>query len=79
MKLSGRRVTAAELEEHHVIEKASQNQEELMQDALRFAKKFKKNRAIFGEHKKRMHKKIIEVIDNEDPKIIESLNLFVQE
>ena len=78
MKLSGRRVTAAELEEHHVIEKASQNQEELMQDALKFAKEFKKNRAIFGEHKKRMHKKIIEVIDKEDPKIIESLNLFVQ-
>ncbi len=79
MKLSGRRVAAAELEEHHIIEKASQNQEELMRDALNFAKGFKKNRAIFGEHKKRMHKKIIEVIDNEDPKIIESLNLFIQE
>jgi len=49
-----------------------------MQDALNFAKEFKKNRAIFGEHKKRMHKKIIEVIDNEDPKFIEPLNLFVQ-
>jgi enoyl-CoA hydratase/carnithine racemase len=79
MKLSGRRVAAAELEEHHIIEKASQNQEELIQDALNFAKGFKKNRAIFGEHKKRMHKKIIEVIDNEDPKIIESLNLLIQE
>lgn len=79
MKLSGRRITAAELEKHHIIEKASQNQEELMQDALNFAKGFKKNRAIFGEHKKRMYKKIIEVIDNEDPKFIEPLNLFVQE
>ncbi len=79
MKLSGRRVTAAELEEHHIIEKVSQSQEELMRDALTFAKEFKKNRAIFGELKKRMYKKTIEVIDDEDPKIIESLNLFIQE
>ena len=78
MKLSGRRVTAVELEKHHIIEKASQNQEELMQDALNFAKGFKKNRPIFGELKKRMYKKTIDVIDSEDPKIIDSLTLFIK-
>ena len=76
-KLTGKKVSAKELAEHHIIEKASDDQPSLMQDALNFAKQFKKNRAIFSEHKKRMYKKIIEVIDTEDPEYIESLNLFI--
>ncbi|MCK5099743.1 MAG: enoyl-CoA hydratase/isomerase family protein [Desulfobacteraceae bacterium] len=76
-KLTGKKVSAKELAEHHIIEKASDDQPSLMQDALNFAKQFKKNRPIFSEHKKRMYKKIIEVIDTEDPEYIEALNLFI--
>ena len=79
LKLTGKRVGADELEHHHIIEKASENLEELMSDVLSFAGGFQKQRGIFGEHKKRMHKAIIEVMDKEDKVFIEDLNLFVTE
>jgi len=75
MKLSGRRVGAAELEEHHVIEKACADQAELMAGAMAYAKTFNKKRGIFGEHKRRLHKHIIEIMDTEDKEYIEPLNM----
>lgn len=78
MKLTGRRVTASELQEHHIIEKASADIEGLLNDVMGFAKTFHKKRGIFGEHKKRMHKEIVKIIENEDPEFIDSLNLFVE-
>jgi enoyl-CoA hydratase/carnithine racemase len=79
LKLTGRKAAAAELEAHHVIQKASANEAELMTDALAFARTFQKKRGIFKELKKRMHKEIIRIIDQEDPEYIESLFLMVQE
>jgi len=79
LKLTGRRSTAPELETHHVIEKACDNAEHLMKETLAFAKSFQKKRGIFGEHKRRMYKHIIAVMDTEDPEYIDSLNLMVQE
>ncbi len=76
-KLTGKKVSAVELFEHHIIENASDDQAALMDDALKFAKQFKKSRPIFGEHKKRMYKSIIKVIDTEDSEFIDSLNLFL--
>ena len=78
MKYTGKKTGAAELEEHNVIVKACNDQEELMQQAIAYAKTFQKKRGIFGEMKKRMHKEIIEVFDKEDPEYIDSLFLFVQ-
>ncbi len=77
MYLSGRRVGAPELSEHHVIEKASEDIEELMNDAVTFAKTFTKKKGIFSELKKRLHKDIIAVLDTQDPPVIESLKLFI--
>lgn len=79
MILSGKRVTADELEKHHVINKACASLEELMSEATAFAKGLDKKRGIFGEMKKRIHKSIINVIDNEDPEFIEPLFLMIQE
>lgn len=79
MILSGKRVNAQELEESRVIVKASENNEALLADAVTFAKTFIKKRGIFGELKKRMHKDIIQVMETEDIKIIEALDLFIQE
>ena len=79
MILSGKRVVAQELEDSHVIVKASADNEELLKDALEFAKTFKKKRGIFGELKKRMHKDIIRIMETEDIKVIESLAIFIQE
>ncbi len=79
MKLTGRKVAAAELEAAHVIEKACPDADRLMAESLAFAKTFQKKRGIFGEHKKRLHKQIIAAIDTEDPEFVESLFLMVQD
>jgi len=75
--LSGRRVTADELETSKVIVKACHGQEALMADAMAFASTFDKKRGIFAELKKRIHRELIRIIDEEDPAYIEPLNLFV--
>ena len=76
MKLSGRRVSGKELENDHVVEKAYETQEALMEGALNYAKSFDKKRGIFGEHKKRLHKHIIETIDKENGALIDALSLM---
>ncbi|WP_022667285.1 enoyl-CoA hydratase/isomerase family protein [Desulfospira joergensenii] len=76
MILSGKRMTAPQLEQGGVILKACENREALMADALEYAGTYKKPRPIFGELKKRMHKEIIRVIVEEDPEFIEPLNLM---
>jgi len=74
--LSGKRATAPELAASHILIKASANEEELMQDALAFAKTFTKQRPIFGEIKRRMNKHVIEIMEREDPPYIESGQLM---
>jgi enoyl-CoA hydratase/carnithine racemase len=79
LKLTGRRCTAPELEQHHVIVKSCASQEELMQESLAFARTFQKKRGIFGEMKKRLHKGIVQTIDTDDPPFIDSLSLMVSD
>jgi len=79
LKLSGRRVTAKDLEQFGVIKKSCGSLEELISESKIFAKSFQKKRGIFGEMKKRMHKNIINIIENEDLEFINSLFLMVQE
>ncbi|WP_163339445.1 enoyl-CoA hydratase/isomerase family protein [Desulfopila sp. IMCC35008] len=78
MLLSGKRVTAPELEHHNVIVSASENRAELLAQAMEYAGTFTKPRPIFGELKKRKHKEIIRVIEEEDPEFIEPLNLMMK-
>jgi enoyl-CoA hydratase/carnithine racemase len=77
MLLSGRRLTATELERNNVIVSASENQEELLEQAMAYADTYKKQRPIFGELKKRKYKEIIRIIEQEDPEFIEPLNLMM--
>jgi enoyl-CoA hydratase/carnithine racemase len=79
MVYTGRRFTAHELEEHHIVRKACKDQDELMREAMDFARTFDKKRSIFGELKKRMYKSIVEVVDKEDPQFIEPLFIVVQD
>jgi enoyl-CoA hydratase/carnithine racemase len=76
MILTGKRVGAGELEKSHVIVKACDDAEVLMDDAFAFAKTFKKQRGVFGELKKRMHKDIIKVMASDDVEQINRLNLL---
>jgi len=73
----GKRYGAKELEEHHIIVKACEDDEALMREALAYARLFTKKRPIFGEMKRRYHKHIIEAMDKEDPGYIESLKLMM--
>jgi enoyl-CoA hydratase/carnithine racemase len=73
----GKRYGAKELEEHHVIVKACEDDEALLKEAIAFAATFNKKRPIFGEMKRRYHKHIIEAMDKEDPEYIEPLKLMM--
>ena len=74
---AGKRFGAKELEEHHVIMKACEDDEMLMREAIAFARTFTKKRSLCGEMKRRYHKQIIEVMDKEDPEYIEPLKLMM--
>ena len=77
MVLSGKRTGAAELEAHHVLTKACENNEALERDTLAFAKTFTKKRPIFGEMKRRLNGAIVEIMEKEDPLYIEPLKLMI--
>ncbi|MBU3021678.1 enoyl-CoA hydratase/isomerase family protein [Aestuariibacter sp. A3R04] len=77
MKLTGRRVSGAELAADHVVEGAYEGNEALQAKALAFAAGFDKKRAIFAEHKKRMHREIINVIDTQNKPLIDAVKLMV--
>ena len=79
LKLTGKRATGDELAASHIAIQVSEGEEGLMADSLAFARTFLKKRGIFGEHKKRMHKEIREIMETEDTPFIESLELFIQE
>jgi enoyl-CoA hydratase/carnithine racemase len=74
---TGKRYGALELEAHHIIEKACPDEETLLAEAVAFARTLQKKRPIYGEMKRRFHRHIIAVMDNEDPEYIESLKIMV--
>ena len=79
MLLSGQRMTAVDLEHANVLVKACENRDDLFKEAMAFAAGFDKKRGIFREVKKRIHKKVIRTMDEQDPEFIDALNLFVAE
>lgn len=76
MKYTGKRITAEECEAHHIVLKAC-HRDELMDEALSFAKGLNKRREIMAEMKKRMYKHIVHSIEVEDPPLIESGTFYI--
>jgi len=76
MQYTGKRVTAEECEAHHIVLKAC-HRDELMDEALSFAKGLKKRREIMAEMKKRLYKDIVHSIEVEDPPLIESGTFYI--
>ena len=68
---TGKRATAEECEAHHIITKAC-HIDDLMDEAVSFAKGLNKRREIIAEMKKRMYKNIVHAFDVDDPPMIES-------
>ena len=79
MMFTGQRKTAEELEANHVILKACPDLDSLMDAAFTFARTLEKKRGIFGEMKRRKHKAIFDVMENEDPTYVESMQLMVMD
>jgi enoyl-CoA hydratase/carnithine racemase len=76
MQYSGKRATAEECEAHHIVMKSC-HMDDLMNEALLFAKTLNKRREVIAEMKKRMHKDIVQIMDMEDPSVIESGIFYV--
>ncbi|MBF0452379.1 MAG: enoyl-CoA hydratase/isomerase family protein [Candidatus Magnetomorum sp.] len=71
MQLTGVRLPAEECEKHHIIEKAYPI-EELITEAIAFAKAQNKRRVVVSELKKTLYKDVLRAIEVEDPPIIET-------
>jgi len=76
MKYTGKRLTAYECEEHHIVMKAC-HIDDLMSEALAFAKGLNKGRKIIRAMKEGMYKDIVRVMDEEDPPLIETGKLNI--
>ena len=76
MQLTGKRLTAEECEKHHIVKKACPL-DELLEEAITFAKTLNKRRPIILELKKVMYKEIVHAIEVEDIPVIESGRLQV--
>ena len=62
MQYTGKRLTAQECEEHHIIMKAC-HLDDLMNEVLTFAKTLKKDRGMIQQMKLETHKELLTVID----------------
>jgi len=71
MKYTGKRLTAEECVEHHIAMKAC-HIDDLMDEALSFAKGLNKRREIISVMKEGMYDDIVHIIDEKDPPVIES-------
>ncbi len=70
MVYEGKRLTAEECEAHHIITKACPL-EDLVGEAIAFAKGVNKRREVILELKKEMNKQVIYALDVEDPQAME--------
>jgi enoyl-CoA hydratase/carnithine racemase len=71
MQLTARRLTAEECEARHIIRKACAI-DELMSEAISFAKGLNKERPIVTKLKNGMHKDILRIMEVEDPVALKS-------
>lgn len=71
MLLTGARIGAPELEQHHVIIKACADAEQTLAEAVAFAKTFNKARKNMKEMKLRAYKHVLDKMEQEDPRYFE--------
>jgi enoyl-CoA hydratase/carnithine racemase len=76
MVLTGKRLTAQECEDHHIITKAC-HIDQLMDEVLNFAKLQNKRRVIVAAIKQELNKDVVYAIEHDDLPIIESGRFYV--
>jgi enoyl-CoA hydratase/carnithine racemase len=72
MQLTARRLTAEECQARHIVRKAC-TMDELMREAISFAKALNKERSIVAKMKTVMHKDILKATEVDDPAFYKSL------
>jgi enoyl-CoA hydratase/carnithine racemase len=77
MILSGRRLSAEELKEDKVIDQTFEGADALFDGALAYAKTFTKGRAIFSEHKRRLHKAAVDALAAKNPPLIDTMKVLL--
>lgn len=77
MILTGRKLGAAEMAEASFIDRTFDSVESLNGGALEFAKTFSKSRAIFAEHKRRLHKPVLDALAEKNPPVIEAMKILL--
>ena len=77
MMLSGRRLSAQELKNDKVIDQTFDSADALFEGALTYAKTFTKGRAIFAEHKRRLHKPVIDAVAEKNPPVIDAMKVLL--
>ena len=77
MILTGKKYTANEMHELGVVEFLADNQTNLMEKSISFAKSFNKKRAIFSDHKRKLNDGIIEQMLKLDSSAIEQKQFFL--
>jgi len=65
MEFTGNRYTAPELEKLNIIVKACASQEDLMAQAIAYARTLQKKRGILGKIKERLYSDIVKVLDDD--------------
>jgi enoyl-CoA hydratase/carnithine racemase len=76
MIITGKRLTAKECEDHHIITKAC-HIDQLMDEVMNFAKLQNKRRVIVAAIKEELNKDVVYAIEHDDPPIIESGRFYV--
>jgi enoyl-CoA hydratase/carnithine racemase len=77
MILTGRKLGAEEMAEANFIDRLFDSVDTLNEGALEFAKTFNKNRGIFSEHKRRLHKPVLDALVVKNPPVIEALKILL--
>jgi enoyl-CoA hydratase/carnithine racemase len=77
MILTGRRLSAEELKGDKVIDQTFEGADALFEGALAYAKTFTKGRAIFAEHKRRLHKPAIDGLAEKNPPVIDAMKVLL--
>jgi len=77
MILTGRKLGASEMAEANFIDRTFESVDSLDEGALEFAKTFSKSRAIFAEHKRRLHKPVLDALAEKNPPVIEAMKILL--
>lgn len=77
MILTGRKLGAEEMAETNFIDRTFDSVEALNDGVLEFAKTFNKSRAIFAEHKRRLHKPVLDALAEKNPPVIEAMKILL--